>query len=182
MVAPNEKAYLGAIQVSVKVPDITLKGREQLRRFRREMRLAHEAGLNAGVEVLRTILSAKKYFDTGTLRDSVARRLFVKTTDIFTGDVHFNSPGKEYAYFVEHGRGPGRVGDDGRRIPPPFDKMVSWGERHGLSFEKTMAIRNKIAYHGVKARPFMAKAEREITKAYNSIVNKAVRQFKKENR
>lgn len=165
------KAYLGSIKASVKTPDFTVRGKKNIAEFRRRMRVAHEAGIDKGVETLSSILRGKKYLDTGTLADSVARRLFIKSSDVFSGDVHFNEPGKEYAYFVEHGRGPG--------FPPPFKKMVSWGKRKGLTFEHTMAIRTKIGLAGTKPRPFMDKAERRIVANYNKIVEKAVEKFRK---
>src|SRR6185369_14893393 len=100
----DDKAYLGSIGVKVEVPPIDFKNREELREFKRQMRLAHEQGIKEGKEILQSILSAKKYMDSGALMQSVASKLFVKSEDIFSGDVHFNQPGQEYAYFVEHGR------------------------------------------------------------------------------
>jgi hypothetical protein len=167
----GDKAYLGSIKTSVAVPSFEIKGKARIAEFRRQMRVAHEKGLNDGVKILRTILLGKKYFDTGKLSNSVARKLFIKSTEVFLGDVHFNEPGKEYAYFVEHGRGAG--------LPPPIAKMKAWGKRKGLTFEHTMAIRAKIARVGTQPRPFMAKAEEKIQTRYNAIVDKAVERFRK---
>lgn len=169
MVAAKDKAYLGNIGVKVDIPNFLFTNREQLREFRRTLYAAHQKGIKKGVDILQKILSRKKFFDTGALRDSVDKKLFRRTVDIFSGDVHFNKPGLEYAYFVEHGRGAG--------LPPPYTKMVEWGERKGLSYEKTMAIRNKIALKGTKARPFMDEATTKIEENYNKIVDAAIVRF-----
>jgi hypothetical protein len=169
--ADTGKAYLGNVSVTVKTPDLTITGREQLREFRRQMRVVHEKGIIEGRLILRDILSAPKYYDTGTLMESVASRLFIKTTDVFEGSVHFNEPGREYAYFVDKGRRKG--------YPPPASKMLAWGRRKGLSYEEVMKIRNHIAYHGTKARPFFDKAQRRIQANYKKLVDKAITRFRK---
>lgn len=166
-----DKAYVGNIKIAVAIPDMQIRGREELRRFRAAMRVAHDEGIREGRQILSNILSSSKYYDTGTLFESVASRLFVRTEDIFQGSIHFNNPGKEYAYFVEHGRGPG--------LPPPAEKMKAWGARKGLSYEHTMAIRAKIAAKGTKPKPFMNRAEREIQENYNLIVSRALQLFNK---
>lgn len=166
-----DKAYLGDIKARVVVPDFKISGKKRVAEFRRQMRAAHEKGIDQGVGILQGILLGEKYFDTGKLGRSVARRLFVSSTDVFLGNVHFNQPGKEYDYFVEHGRGPG--------FPPPVAKMKAWGRRKGLTFEHAMAIRAKIGREGTKARPFMAKAAKRIQANYQKIVDRAVERFRK---
>lgn len=166
----KDKAYLGSISVRVQTPDFTIRGKENLREFRRQMRAAHEQGIEEGRDILQDVLYEEEIFDTGTLIDSVASRLFTRTTDVFQGSVHFNNPGKEYAYFVEHGRGAG--------LPPPIDKMIEWGERKNMSIWHILNIRAKIARVGTKPKPFMGKAERRITENYNRIVDNAVERFR----
>lgn len=173
----NEKKYLGAIGVSVAVPDFDLKGKARIAAFRRVMREAHEKGIREGREILQDILSTPKYMDTGTLMESVSSKLFIKTTDIFSGSIHFIGEGKEYAYFVEHGRKGTR--EEPGNFAPPIAVMADWGERHGMSFEKAMAIRNKIKVYGTPARPFMDRAEKRIQANYKKIVDRAVNKFRK---
>ena len=109
----GDKAYLGSISVKVQTPEFAVRGRENIREFRRQMREAHEQGIEEGRDILQDVLYDRQIFDTENLIESVASKLFNRTSDIFSGTVHFNNPAKEYAYFVEHGRGEG--------LPPPMD-------------------------------------------------------------
>lgn len=170
MVAAKDKVYLGNISVKVDIPDFTFQNREQLREFRRQLYAAHETGITKGVDILKRILSKKMFNDTGALRESVDKKLFRRTVDIFSGDVHFNKPGKDYAYFVEHGRGKGKQ--------PPQDKMLEWGRRKGLTFGQVMFIRKKIGLFGTKEKPFMDEANRKIGESYSKIVDKAIAKFR----
>ncbi len=170
----ERKSYLGGISVKVQTPDLTIRGREHLREFRRQMRAAHKKGLEQGQEILQDVLYEDKIFDTKTLINSVTQRLFIRTTDVFEGDVHFRKPGSEYAYFIEHGRS----GSPDPAHRPPLDKMIAWGSRKGLTIEHVIAIRNKIGKRGITARPFMDKAARRIQINYDRIIDRAVEKFR----
>jgi hypothetical protein len=169
-VSPDEKAYLGSISVKVQTPDFTIRGKENVREFRRRMREAHEEGIEEGRGILQDVLYEKEIFDTGNLIESVSSRLFIRTTDVFEGSVHFVNPGKEYAYFIEHGRGPG--------YPPPIEKMLDWGERKGMNIWHILNIRAKIGRVGTDPKPFMGEAEERITDNYNRIIDRAVERFR----
>jgi hypothetical protein len=169
-IAEEDKAYLGGISVQVKTPNFTIRGRETLRAFRRDMRVAHSQGIEEGRDILQDVLYEEEIFDTGTLISSVASRLFIRTTEIFEGTVHFNNPGKQYAYFVEHGRGAG--------LPPPIEAMKEWGKRKGMTLIHILRIRRKIADEGTRPHPFMSEASRRITDNYNKIVDRAVERFR----
>jgi hypothetical protein len=165
----DEKSYLGGVSVKVKTPDLDIKGKKQVAEFRRAMRLAHTQGISEGEDILKEILEDKGIEDTGDLIESVSHKLFIKTDDIFEGDVHFNHPGKEYAYFVEHGRKAG--------LPPPIGVMTEWAERHGIDYTGAMKIRAKIGRKGTKPRPFFSKAQRRIQSNYQKVVDRAIKRF-----
>lgn len=175
----TDKAYLGSISVKVEVPDIQFKNREMLRDFRRYMREVHRQGVDEGRAILSRVLEERKIFDTGKLMRSVASRLFFRTEDIFSGGVHFNQPGKEYAYFVEHGRGPStQVNDKGYPMLPPKEVITKWANRHGItSARHIFNIRRHIAEYGTKGKYFMEQAEREIQDNYNKLVARAVEKY-----
>jgi len=54
-------------------------------------------------------------------------------------------PSVRYAYWVEHGRKPGR--------PPPTDAIAGWARRHGAN---PFVVARAIGRHGTRARPFVA--------------------------
>lgn len=136
--------------------------KEFVYKFKERMVAAHRRGVEDGVNILKKILGAKKYMDTGKLQGSVTNYLFKKATDSFSGTVEFTKPGIDYVYYVEHGRGPGK--------PPPYQTMVEWGKRKGMSIQKSLAIRNKIALYGTKARPFMDDATYRIHRNYEAVI------------
>jgi hypothetical protein len=169
----GDKTYLGSIAVKVTTPEFAIEGKKALAEFRRQMNVAHRKGIEEGKAILEKVVRDERIFDTGKLLRSVSSMWFVKSTDIFSGTVHFANPGKEYAYFVEHGRGPGK--------PPPFSKMKAWGERKGIPYDKVMAIRSKIARVGTKPHPFFEKATEQVVNNYNKIVDRAVDKYRSRN-
>ncbi len=178
----EEKAYLGSIKVKVDVPNIEFRNRERLREFRRYMRGVHEQGIDKGRDILKRILRDKRAVDTGKLMRSVASRLFFRTTDIYSGDIHFNEPGKEYAYFVEHGRAPTTKYDEetGRPWLPPKEAITKWASRHGITSKRHIYnIRLHIALYGTEGKHFMDEAEREIQRNYSKLVDRAVEKYKR---
>ena len=60
----------------------------------------------------------------------------------------------KYAYFVEHGRGPGKM--------PPEKPIKDWVKRHNISEDAVFPIRRKIGKEGTKAQPFTEPLRRMI--------------------
>lgn len=167
-----DKAYIGSINVKVKTPDFNFKNREMLRAFKRKMRIAHTEALGESREILKRHIRDVDAVDTGKLLNSVASKLFVKNDEIFQGTVHFNAPGKEYAHFVDKGRGKGFM--------PPKAKFTAWAKRHGINNPRLIFyLRLRIAKRGTKGKKFMAPATREINRSYNKIINTAVNEFRR---
>lgn len=79
--------------------------------------------------------------DTGRLQGSIHHTITGGGANL-TGRV---GPAARYAYWVEHGRRPGRY--------PPIDAVAGWARRHGIH---PFVLARAIARRGTRAQPFVA--------------------------
>lgn len=59
-----------------------------------------------------------------------------------------------YAYYVEHGRGPGGK--------PPVSPLIEWCKQHSIPEDAAWGIRNKIAKEGTKGKNFATPLRRMV--------------------
>jgi hypothetical protein len=81
--------------------------------------------------------------DTRALMGSISHSIKQRGSSI-EGKV---GPSKDYGYFVEYGRKPGKQ--------PPIAAVEGWARRHGIS---PFLVARAIGRKGTKAKPFMAPA------------------------
>jgi hypothetical protein len=79
--------------------------------------------------------------DTRRLLGSINHKITGRGANL-TGRV---GPSVRYAFFVEHGRRPGR--------PPPTDAIAGWARRHGIP---PFLVARAIGRRGTRAQPFVA--------------------------
>ncbi|WP_018130711.1 HK97-gp10 family putative phage morphogenesis protein [Effusibacillus pohliae] len=116
--------------------------------------------------------------DTGRLRGSIQMRPYRGGLEAAVGT------NVEYAPYIEFGTGKGvnvpqQYADFAAQFKghggfPPPGVLLDWMKRHGIPAEAELAIRRKLFYQGIQARPFLFNSFEEEKPAYLAALRKAL--------
>lgn len=96
----------------------------------------------------------KKSLATPIDSNGIIGHLDLKVTRNGDTSITIETQFPDYAYFVEHGRGPGKM--------PPERPIKDWVKKHNISEDAVFPIRRKIGREGTKAHPFTEPLRRMI--------------------
>jgi hypothetical protein len=160
-------------KVVTKFPDFNLKGKKIKEAFEKALKDAHQESSLKATEILKDAIRFKSASATGTLINSVYRRLLQNKAGQFTSNIGFQKPASEYAFFANFGRHSGKK--------PPFDAIAKWASaKKGITDVAFIwYLVNRIGEEGTEGTHFMEYAEPRIEKNTAEILAKKLDEFKR---
>jgi hypothetical protein len=160
------------ITVRTTAPDFKLKGKKIKEKFALFLKNTHEEISLMAKDTLKESIQIKGKVATGTLLNSVYRRLLQRSSLEFVSNIGFQKPASEYAFFANYGRASGKK--------PPFSAIAKWAASKGIEDERFIwFIVNKIGEEGTEGGEFIEHAEPIIERKRKSIFRERLEEFKR---